>query len=404
MRSRSSASAPYDVRHEGAGLGDGGGWARATGTPGVLDDERARARRSSRRRWSSPPARVRRSSRSAATGQRAGTTRSTSTRSASRRRSRRGSCGSTRPGAPRLRRKAFCARAPRAAAGPAERAERRAAGGVRPRPLSRPQGGAARRAAPPPIADRIERRRPRRSPPGQNAPVLLVGAGAKNADAGEVVPRLAERVGAVVATTLLAKNWLNDAPTISGSPAVTGRGPLAAARRRRLPDRRRRERQPYTSDNGELSARPRSSRSTSPGRANGRRTRGDAASSATRGHARRVDHDTRSAGHHSTGCRTPDVGARLGDAFDDPAWVELEPGTVDPREACPCSTRMPAEHLARPGERPADPLPTMLLRRQRPVHPRPAPLRLHRPGPDDGDGRRDRDRQARVRRRGRRAG
>src|SRR5919202_604783 len=41
-------------------------------------------------------------------------------------------------------------------------------------------------------------------------PVIIVGRGALWSDAGEAVKRLAERTGALIATTLMAKNWLND--------------------------------------------------------------------------------------------------------------------------------------------------------------------------------------------------
>src|SRR5919199_1496221 len=41
-------------------------------------------------------------------------------------------------------------------------------------------------------------------------PVIVVGRGAIWSGAGEAVKRLAERTGALIATTLMAKNWLND--------------------------------------------------------------------------------------------------------------------------------------------------------------------------------------------------
>jgi acetolactate synthase I/II/III large subunit len=42
-------------------------------------------------------------------------------------------------------------------------------------------------------------------------PVVLVGRGAMWSGAGDAVLRLADRVGALIATTLMAKNWLNEA-------------------------------------------------------------------------------------------------------------------------------------------------------------------------------------------------
>ncbi len=41
-------------------------------------------------------------------------------------------------------------------------------------------------------------------------PVIIVGRGAKWANAGDAVKKLAERTGAVIATTLMAKTWLNE--------------------------------------------------------------------------------------------------------------------------------------------------------------------------------------------------
>src|SRR5207244_5343012 len=42
-------------------------------------------------------------------------------------------------------------------------------------------------------------------------PVVLVGRGAIWSGAGEAVLNLAERIGAIVATSLMAKNWLAEA-------------------------------------------------------------------------------------------------------------------------------------------------------------------------------------------------
>jgi thiamine pyrophosphate-dependent acetolactate synthase large subunit-like protein len=45
---------------------------------------------------------------------------------------------------------------------------------------------------------------------GSSKPLLIVGRGAMRSGAGEAVVRLAERIGALLATTLMAKNWLSE--------------------------------------------------------------------------------------------------------------------------------------------------------------------------------------------------
>ncbi|HEV7656776.1 MAG TPA: thiamine pyrophosphate-binding protein [Mycobacteriales bacterium] len=51
---------------------------------------------------------------------------------------------------------------------------------------------------------------------GSEKPVIIVGRGAILAGAGEEIRRLADRTGAVIATSLIAKNWLNDHPYHAG--------------------------------------------------------------------------------------------------------------------------------------------------------------------------------------------
>lgn len=53
-------------------------------------------------------------------------------------------------------------------------------------------------------------------------PVILVGRGAIASGAGDEVLALAERTGALVATTLMAKNWLNDYPFHAGISGTYG--------------------------------------------------------------------------------------------------------------------------------------------------------------------------------------
>jgi acetolactate synthase I/II/III large subunit len=53
-------------------------------------------------------------------------------------------------------------------------------------------------------------------------PLVIVGRGAIRSGAGEAVIRLAERTGALIATTLMAKNWLSEAPYYAGISGFYG--------------------------------------------------------------------------------------------------------------------------------------------------------------------------------------
>jgi acetolactate synthase-1/2/3 large subunit len=202
-------------------------------------------------------------------------------------------------------------------------------------------------------------------------PVILVGRGAKNADAGAVVATLAERVGALVATTLLAKNWLNDDPFHLG--IAGGYGTKTA--RRLLADAdcliaAGASVSPYTSDSGALFRNATVIQIDD--RPAARMGDGRAADCVVRADARTaldaIDRRLAETEHNSTGRRTPDVAAELARAYVDESVVELEPGTVDPRAACAViDSEIPADISLILGSGQQIRFPTMLLRRQRPV-------------------------------------
>src|SRR5262249_5542195 len=56
-------------------------------------------------------------------------------------------------------------------------------------------------------------------------PVIVVGRGAIWSDAGEAVQRLAHRTGALIATTLQAKNWLSQSEYFAGISGFYGTRP-----------------------------------------------------------------------------------------------------------------------------------------------------------------------------------
>lgn len=168
-------------------------------------------------------------------------------------------------------------------------------------------------------------------------PVVLVGRGAIWSGAGEAVLRLAERIGAVVATSLMAKTWLAEAPYhvgISGfystrtamqlfeqADVVVGIG--ASLNR-------------YTIEHGyiypnakyvQLDIKPHTMMGD--GRAADVYVHTDA-----RLGVEALESELASRSYHNTGYRTAHVKDRLAHHFDDPAEFDIEPDLLDPREVC----------------------------------------------------------------------
>lgn len=201
-------------------------------------------------------------------------------------------------------------------------------------------------------------------------PVMILGRGAVRAGAAKVVPRIAERIGAVLMTTLHAKNWLDDQPfhagIAGGYGTRTARELLAAADCVLAVGA---SLSPYTTDRGALIRDARVVRlDTRPEEPDGS---GRPADCYLRGDARvgleLLDDLLSQQGIRSAGYRTEDVRARLQTAYDDPAEFELEPGTVDPREACRMLDELLPEHVGLVlGSGQQVRFATMLLRRQRP--------------------------------------
>jgi thiamine pyrophosphate-dependent acetolactate synthase large subunit-like protein len=201
-------------------------------------------------------------------------------------------------------------------------------------------------------------------------PLLLVGRGAVQSGARDVVLRVAERTGALLATTLLAKNWLDDAKYHAGIAGGYGtRTARALMRQADLVLVAGASVSPYTSDGGELFRDARIVQiDTRPDLVMGD---GRTADCLLRGDARltleELERILETRGFRATGFRTPEVESDFATAFDDPATFELEPGTVDPREAClVLDDVMPPEFGLVLGSGQQIRFATMLLRRQRP--------------------------------------
>ncbi|HEX6512999.1 MAG TPA: thiamine pyrophosphate-dependent enzyme, partial [Chloroflexota bacterium] len=173
---------------------------------------------------------------------------------------------------------------------------------------------------------------------GSRKPVIVVGRGAMWADAGQAVVSLAERIGAIIATTLMAKTWLCDADQfhvgISGfygtrtamqlfedADAVIAVG--ASMNR-------------YTTEHGYIFP-------------NARYVQLELKPQALMGDGKAADcyiHTDARLGvealeaalakrsFQQTGYRTPEVKKRLETHFEDTAQFEVESDRLDPREVC----------------------------------------------------------------------
>ncbi len=206
---------------------------------------------------------------------------------------------------------------------------------------------------------------------GSRKPLIIVGKGARRANAGPEILRLAERIGALIATSLLAKTWLNEDEFhagISGSYAnrtainyfhevdcVIGFG--ASLNR-------------YTTENGYLYPEARFVQfDTQPGvvMAGVKGAQCYVQSDAKAG-AEALDKALGVRGFRQTGFRTPEIRAKLKLQFEDPTEFALDPGTLDPRKACLLIDEMvPPEIGMISGTGMVANISNMVMRRQRPL-------------------------------------
>jgi acetolactate synthase I/II/III large subunit len=169
-------------------------------------------------------------------------------------------------------------------------------------------------------------------------PVIIVGRGAIRAQAGEAILRLAESIGAIVATTLMAKTWLSDQEEfhvgISGlystktAMELFQESDVVIAIGAGL--------NKYTTEHGylypgakfiHLDAKPHV-------------VMGDGRSADIYVHTdallgvQQLSSELSTRGYRNEGYRTPAVKERVAVAFEDDWPYELEPNTLDPRDIC----------------------------------------------------------------------
>jgi len=168
-------------------------------------------------------------------------------------------------------------------------------------------------------------------------PVIIVGRGAIWSDAGDEVLGLAARIGALVATTLMAKTWLNhDEFHVGISGLYSTRTAMELFEQSDCVIAFGASLNKYTTEFGYLypkaqyihvDAKP---HATMYG---GRSAECYVQSDARLGAVALTD-SLAAMGFSATGYRTPDVKAKLKTAFEDPTEFETEPGTLDPRDIC----------------------------------------------------------------------
>jgi thiamine pyrophosphate-dependent acetolactate synthase large subunit-like protein len=168
-------------------------------------------------------------------------------------------------------------------------------------------------------------------------PIIIVGRGAMWSGAGDAVLKLADRIGGLIATTLMAKNWLSDADYYAGISGFYGTrtalelfqeadcviGVGASLNR-------------YTTEHGylypnaryvHLDVRPHVL-------LEGGRTADCYVSSDARLGLEALDAELTTRSFSATGYRTPEVKQRLLNHFTDSAEFPIEDDRVDPREVC----------------------------------------------------------------------
>jgi thiamine pyrophosphate-dependent acetolactate synthase large subunit-like protein len=167
-------------------------------------------------------------------------------------------------------------------------------------------------------------------------PVIIVGRGAMWAGAGEAVLRLADRIGAVLATTLMAKNWLGDHPYHVGlSGLFATRTAIELFQESDCVIAVGASLNQYTTEHGFLypNARFVQLDPRDHGIMGGHRAADCYVQADAKLGLEALDAGLEDQGVRSTGFHTPDVRERLDHAWDDPRSYEVPPGTVDPREA-----------------------------------------------------------------------
>ncbi len=202
-------------------------------------------------------------------------------------------------------------------------------------------------------------------------PVIIAGRGARWAGAGEAVLKLAERTGALIATTLQAKGWLSEDPYHAGISGFYGTKiaielfqeadcviAVGASLNR------------YTTEHGYLFPHAKFVQiDTRPHVLMGGGQWADCyLQSDGRLGVEALEAALAERSFKATGFRTPEIKQRLANQFADPAKFDVEPGTVDPRQVClTLDELIPSDVGLVMGSGASTGFTTMLFNRRRPM-------------------------------------
>jgi thiamine pyrophosphate-dependent acetolactate synthase large subunit-like protein len=168
-------------------------------------------------------------------------------------------------------------------------------------------------------------------------PIVLVGRGAMWSNAGAAVLKLAERVGAIIATTLMAKNWLSDADYNVGISGFYGtRAAMELFQQADCVIAVGASLNRYTTEGGYLYPEARYIQLDSKAHVlmSGARTADCYVQCDARLGVEELDAVLAGRAYTATGYRTPEVKQRLVNHYVDSAEFPIEADRVDPREVC----------------------------------------------------------------------
>ncbi len=168
-------------------------------------------------------------------------------------------------------------------------------------------------------------------------PVIITGRGARWAGAGQAIIKLAERTGALIATTLQAKGWLSDDPWHAGISGFYGtRAAIELFQEADCVIAVGASMNRYTTEHGYLYPNAKYVQiDTKPhvlmggGQWADCYVQADARLGVEALEAELAQRRVKGAGY-----RTAEVRARLANQYEDRAKFDVEPGMVDPREVC----------------------------------------------------------------------
>lgn len=206
---------------------------------------------------------------------------------------------------------------------------------------------------------------------GSRKPVIIVGRGAIWSGAGDAVLKLGNRIGALIATTLMAKTWLSEAEYHVGISGTYGTRTamqlfeeadcviaVGASMNR------------YTTEHGYLYPNARYVHLDSKPHLmmSGGRSADCYLQTDARAGVEALESLLASRSVKSTGYRTPDVKKRLAHNFEDRTEFPIEPGSVDPREVClALDETVPTDFGLFTGSGSSAGFSNILFRRRRPV-------------------------------------